>query len=107
MGTKELQTTKTHTLLTTRHHQPDLYTHKETNNLSPSTDIEECPSIEILTEGGAGSKGVQGLGGASKSTHERARRALACHPVLPRARDTTGKQIPGGVTKKAASRADS
>ena len=74
MGTNELQITKTHTLLMTRHHQPDLYTHKETNILSPSTDIEECPSIEILTGGGAGSKGV----GGGEQEQARARAPDAC-----------------------------
>ncbi len=66
MGPKELQITKNRTFLMPRHHQPNLYKHKETNILSPSTNIEECPSIEIFTGGGAGSEVVGGGGGLSK-----------------------------------------
>jgi hypothetical protein len=54
-------------------------------------------------EGGEGG----GEGDERLRARTRARRALAYHPVLPRAQDTTGKQTPVGVTKKAASRAAS
>ncbi len=69
--------------------------------------MRSAPRLKSSLMGVQEVRGLGGWGGASKSKHARARRTLACHPVLPRARDTTGKQIPGGVTKKAALRADS